>query len=181
MTGRTKVAAIGLAFGLVFTGAACSSSDAAEKLTEKAIEDAGGGDVDIDSEDGTVKYTDQNGNETEMNIDGDGASLPKGWPADLAPPDSVKLISSSSSTTGGEELMTVLGEAPATVDELLPAVKEQVTGAGFEITQDTSTEVTGGDYAGLTATKGDQTLAVSMAGDPTADKTTITMTITTKA
>ena len=178
MSGRTRFAAIGMAVALILLGSACSSSDAADKLTEKAIENSGGGDVDIDSEDGTVKYTDEDGNETEMNIDGEGASLPKGWPSDLAPPDSVTLLSSSTSTTGGTKTMTVLGEAEASIDDLVPAIKEQVTAAGFEITQDTSSDLTGGGYAGLTATKGDQELVVAVASDATgSDKVTVTMTI----
>lgn len=182
MQAGTRLAAVGMAFTLVFLGAACSSSDAADKLTEKAIEDASGGDVDVDSKDGTVKYTDEDGNETEMNIDGEGASLPKDWPADLAPPDSVKLITSSTSTTGGTTTMTVLGEAEASLDDLVPAIKEQVTGAGYEITQDTSSDVTGGGYAGMTATKGDAELTVAVASDTTSKgKTTITMTLSSKA
>jgi hypothetical protein len=181
MSGRMKAAAIGLAVGLVLVGSACSSSDAADKLTEKAIEKSGGGDVDIDSKDGTVKYTDKNGNETEMNIDGDGASLPDDWPSDLAPPDSVKLITSNTSTSGGDQVMTVLGEASGSIDDYQSAIEGQVTDAGYEVTQSTSKDVTGGGYAGMTATKGDQTLVVAIAGDPARkDSVTITMTITTK-
>jgi len=182
MNGRIKVAAIGLAVGLVFVGSGCSGSDAAEKLSEKAIEQSGGGDVDIDSEDGTVKYTDEDGNETEMNIDGEGASLPDDWPAALDPPDSVKLITSNTSTNGGDQVMTVLGEASGTIDDFQAAIKSQVTDAGYEVTQDTSSDVTGGGYAGMTATKGNETVVVAIASDPTRKGTvTITMTITSKA
>ena len=180
MIGRTKWAAMGLALGLVFVGAACSSSDAADKLTEKAIEKSSGGDVDIDSEDGTVKYTDENGNETEMNVDGSGAKLPDGWPKDLAPPDSVKLISTGTTTVSGVKTMTVLGEADASVDDLAAGVKGQITDAGFDITQDTSTDVTGGGYVGMTATKGGQELTVAIASGATGGKTTVTMTLADK-
>ncbi len=182
MIGRTKLVAVGLAFGLVFAGAACSTSDAAEKLTEKAIENQSGGDVDIDSEDGTVKYTDENGNETEMNVDGSGASLPEDWPADLAPPDSVTLISTGTTTVDGVKTMTVLGEADASVADLGEGVKTQITDAGFDITQDTTSEVTGGGYVGLTATKGDQELTVAIASGSTDDsKATVTMTLADKS
>ncbi len=182
MNGRIKTAAISLAMGLVFVSSACSSSDAADKLTEKAIEKSGGGNVDIDSKDGTVKYTDKDGNQTEMNIDGDGASLPKDWPADLAPPDSVKIVTSNTSTTGGDQTMTVLGEASGTIEDFQAAITSQVTDAGYKVTQNTSSDVTGGGYAGMTATKGTDTLVVAIASDPTSDgKVTITMTITSKA
>ncbi|HWJ64066.1 MAG TPA: hypothetical protein VNS19_19005 [Acidimicrobiales bacterium] len=176
---RTKVAAIGLALGLVLVGSACGSSDAADKPAKGGTEAGGkGGDVDIDAKDGTVKYTDEDGNETEMNVDGEGASLPKGWPEDLTPPDSITLITSTTSTSGGKKTMTVLGEAEASIDELVPAIKAQITDAGYEIAQDTTSEMTGGDYAGLSATKGDQDLMVAVAADPTDDaKVTITMTV----
>ncbi|WP_421120115.1 hypothetical protein ACE2AJ_01840 [Aquihabitans daechungensis] len=185
MSRRTKTAAIGMVVGLALAVAACGGSEAADKLTEEAIEQSGGGDVDIDSEDGTVKYTDEDGNETEMNIDGEGASLPDGWPSELAPPDSVKLITSNTtndSTAGGDQVMTILGEASGTSDEFQAAIKEQVTDAGFDVAQDTASDVTGGGYAGLTAKKGEDTLVVAIASDPTREGTvTITMTLTSKA
>jgi len=116
-----------------------------------------------------------------MNVDGEGASLPRGWPSDLAPPDSVKLITSSTSTVGDTKTMTVLGESEGSIDDLVPAIKEQVEGAGFEISQDTSSDVTGGGYAGLTAKKGGDELVVAVAADPSSDgKVTITMTISSK-
>jgi hypothetical protein len=182
MSARTKAAAITVAAALILLGSACSSSDAAEKLTEKAIEDASGGDVDVDSEDGTVKYTDENGNETEMNIDGEGASLPEDWPSELDPPDSVKLMTSNTSTTGGQKSMTVLGEAEGTIEEFASGIKAQLEDGGYEITQDTSSSSTGGGYAGMSATKGDQEVTVALADDPVSDGgITITMTVTTKA
>lgn len=182
MSARTKAAAITMAAALILLGSACSSSDAAEKLTEKAIEDASGGDVDVDSEDGTVKYTDENGNETEMNIDGEGASLPEDWPSELDPPDSVTLITSNTSTTGGQTSMTVLGEAEGTIEDFAAGIKTQLEDGGYEITQDTSSSSTGGGYAGMSATKGDQEVTVALADDPVSDGgITITMTVTTKA
>ena len=180
MNGRTKVAAIALAAGLVLVGSACSSSEAAKKLTEKAIEKQSGGDVDINSKDGTVKYTDKDGNETEMNIDGEGASLPKGWPDDLAPPDSIKLVTSTTSTAGSKTSMTVLGETETSIDDLVPAIKQQVEDAGFKVTQDATGGVAGTGYAGLTAAKGEDALVVAIASDPTqAGKVTVTMTYST--
>jgi hypothetical protein len=161
---------------LIFTASACSSSDAATKLTEKAIEKQSGGDVDIDSDDGTVKYTDKDGNETELNIDGEGASLPKDWPSDLAPPDSVKLVTSNTATTGGKKTMTVLGEAEGTVEDFAPAIKSQLESAGYEITQDTTSSGSGGGYAGMTATKDGQQVTVALANDA-ASKGSVTITI----
>ena len=178
MSGRIKIGAALVAVSLAFIPTGCGGSDAAEKLTEKAIEQGGGGDVDINSEDGTVKYTDENGNETEMNVDGEGASLPKDWPADLAPPDSVTLITSNTSTSGDEKTMTVLGQADGTVSDYVTAIKGQLEDAGYEITQDSTTAVDDGSYAGLTATKGDQEVTVTIASDASSSaKVSLTMTI----
>jgi hypothetical protein len=178
MRGRTKAAAIGVASALALVGAGCGSSDAADKPPKKPP----AGDVDIDSKDGTVKYTDEHGNETEMNLDGSGASVPKGWPSALDPPDSVTILSSGTTTRGGEKTMTVLGQADGSIAQLGPAVRDQVTAAGFDITQDTSSDVTGGGYIGMSATKGDDELVVALAADTTSKgKVTITMTLTSKA
>jgi hypothetical protein len=180
MTRRTTAAAIGVAAALLLGASGCGGSDAATPSTTKPP-NQGSGAVDIDSKDGTVKYTDEDGNETEMNIDGAGASLPDGWPKDLALPKSVKLVTSTTSGTGGKEVLTVLGEASGTIDEYYAAAKARVTDAGFEVTQETGSDVTDGTYAGLSAAKGDQTLVVGITSDPTRkDAITISMTVTSK-
>jgi len=179
MQARTRAAALAMACTLVLLGA-CSSSDAADKPADEATEQTSGGDVDVNAKDGTVKYTDEDGNQTEMNIDGSGASLPKGWPADLAPPDSVTIITSRTSTDGKE--VTILGEAESSIDDLAAPIRDQVTGAGYTITQDTSSDVSGGGYAGMTAAKGDAELTVAISSDTTSKgKVTITMTLTSKS
>lgn len=179
MSVRRKAAAIGLGLLLVLGASACGGSDEAEEPTKKPSASASEGDVDVDAEDGTVKYTDGDGNKTEMNLDGTGAALPEGWPEDLDPPDSVTVITSRTSTDGSE--MTVLGEAEGSIDDLTAALEQQITDAGFEITQNTSSEITGGGYSGLTADKGDQQLIVSIATDTvTKGKITISMAITPK-
>ena len=49
-----------------------------------------------------------------------------------------------------------------------------------DLVQTTSADMTGGGYAGMTATKGDKTLVVAIARDPSAEeKVTLTMTLTT--
>jgi hypothetical protein len=176
----SKLGAIVLAGGLVLAVPACGgSSDGGSASTTTAAR-SGGGDVDIDSEDGTVRYQDKHGNETEMALDGQGASLPDGWPSRLAPPASVTIITSNTSTIDGKPTMTVLGEAEGSIDGLQQAIKDRVADAGFDISQDTPADLTGGDYAGMTATKGDDTLVVAIARDPSG-QVTLTMTLTSKA
>ncbi|MCU1369199.1 MAG: hypothetical protein JWO77_393 [Ilumatobacteraceae bacterium] len=180
MRTRTTLAAVGIALGLVLASTACGSSDASSKPTTTTSAKGNGGDVDIDG-DGTVKYTDEDGNETELDLDGSGASLPEDWPGDLAPPASVKLVTSTTATVDGDTTMTVLGEAQGTVADLVPSIKDQVEAGGFEITQDATGDASGSGYAGMTATKGGDELVVAIATDPsTKGKVTLTMTLTSK-
>ena len=181
MSGYRKLAAIGVAAiagAVVLAG--CGSKSVEDKIAEKAIEHESGGDVDLNSKDASIKYTDKDGNQTELNTGG-GASIPDGWPKALDPPKSVKIITSSTTKVDGKTAMTVLGEAEGTIEDLVPAIKQQVTDAGFEITQDSSTNVSGGGYAGLSASNDEADLGVAVAQDATdSGKVTITMTITEK-
>lgn len=169
---RTLIAcSLVVAFALAGCG---SGSDVAEKIAEEAAEQGSGGNVDI--EDGNVKYTDDEGNETEFDVSGS-AELPDGFPEDLAPPDSVKIITSNTSTVNGQKTMVVYGEADGTVEELAEGLKSQLTEAGYEISNDSSMAGTGGDFVGLTATKGTTTVTASVTGATTGGKTAISLSV----
>lgn len=167
---------IACSLAATFALAGCGSgSDVAEKIAEKAAEEGSGGNVDI--EDGNVKFTDEEGNETEFDVSGS-AELPEGFPEDLAPPDAVKIITSNTSTVNGQKTMVVYGEAEATVEELAEGLKTQLTDAGYEISNDSSMAGTGGDFVGLTATKGATTVTASVSNAATGDKTAISLSVT---
>ena len=161
-----KLAALSVASSLVLVGtAACSGDDVADNIAEKAIEQSGGGDIEIDSEDGKVTYTDEEGNESEIDVSGAGsAELPDGFPEDLAPPDSVRIISSSTNTVNGVQSMFVLAEADGTVDELFEGIKSQLGDAGYEIVSETNSSTSDGGYSGIVA-EGDYDVNVSISGD----------------
>ena len=158
-----KLAGASLAALLVVAGVGCSGSDAAEKLTEKAIEEASGSqDVDIDA-DGNVKVTDEDGNTTEF---GTSAELPEEWPSDLAPPDSVNILASNTTTTDGKQELYVTAESSDSVADLYDGLKAQLTEAGYEITSDTVSDTgDGGSYASLSAEGAEFTASVSLASD----------------
>lgn len=176
MDSKMKVLAGLLAAGLAVGVTACSSSDAAEKIAEKAAEQQTGGDVDIDS-DGSVKYTDDEGNTVDM---GTGSELPKDWPDELKPPDSVKITTASTSTTNGEKNMYVLATSSDSFDDLYNGVKSQLESAGFEITNDSNTSIDGGGYAGIDAENDEFTANVIIAADDTSGDTTLTFNLTAK-
>lgn len=163
MTVHRKLAGASLATALLLLGVGCSGSDVAENLTEKAIEESTGNqDVDIDA-DGNVKVTDEDGNTTEF---GTSAELPEEWPADLAPPESVTILASNTTTTDGKQEMFVTAESSDSVADLYEGLKAQLTEAGYEITSDTVSDTgDGGSYASLTADGDEYTASVSLASD----------------
>lgn len=70
----------------------------AEKAAEKAIEGASGGDVDLDSEGGTIKIEGEDGEGMELNV-GEDVEVPGSFPSDLPLPDG-ELMSSTVVDTG---------------------------------------------------------------------------------
>ncbi|MEZ5180670.1 MAG: hypothetical protein R2702_02145 [Acidimicrobiales bacterium] len=173
-----KLAAIGLASSLVLVGAGCgkAADKAAEKVAEKAAESATGGDVDIDSDGNSVKITDKDGNTFEADTTGDGATLPDGWPSNLAPPDDVKIVTASTNTINGNKTMVVLASAEGTVEEWAGGLKAQLEDAGYEIQNDATTSGSEGSYAGLTAT-GDYEMFASIS-DSSTDEGSVDISIT---
>ena len=117
-----------------------SDGEAPELASE---EPAGGRDVDVDA-DGNVTVTDEDGSTTEF---GTGAELPDGWPADLAPPGSVDILTTSSGSTDGRTTLLLTAESEGAVGDLYASFKAQLEGAGYTITGDSSGE----GYASLTA------------------------------
>ena len=141
-----KLAVVGIAGALVFVGTGCGK--AAEKVQEKAAEEATGAkDVDI-NKNGDVTVKDKDGNTIQVGS----ADLPKDWPDDLKPPSGVKLVAASTSTTNGKQTMIVNGETDDSFDDIYAGIKQQLTDAGFEITNDTNTSGSSGSGAIITAT-----------------------------
>ena len=154
---------------------------ASEALAEKVAEQGAGGDVDLNSDDGTIKYTDEEGNVSELNVDGAGTDLPEDWPTELAPPESVKLLTATTNTVDGVKSLYVLGETDGTVEDLIGGLKTQVEGAGFEITNDSSMTGSGGAFSSLTATSADWDLNANVTEGETDGKVTVTIGLTEKS
>ena len=170
MFGHRKVAAAALAGSLVLVGAGCGK--AAEKVQEKAIEQSTGAkDVDI-NKDGDVTVKDKDGNTLQVGS----AELPDGWPSDLDPPSSVKLVAASTSTTNGKKSFIVSGETSDSFDDIYAGVKQQLESAGYEITSDNNTSSTDGKGALITAKSSDFEAGVTIG--QTDGKTTIFYTLT---
>lgn len=168
---RRTLIGLGLAISLVFVASGCGQ--AAEKLTEKAIEKSAGGDVDVNSDDGSVKFTDEEGNVSEFGT----ADLPKDWPSELAPGDNVTLISSSTQTVDGEVTMFLLGELEGDVDSVYAGVKSQITDAGYKISGDSTISGATGGYAAVTAANGTNMVTATVTSGDGEDKVALSMSI----
>ncbi|WP_426572854.1 hypothetical protein [Aquihabitans sp. McL0605] len=177
MRSSKKLSALALVVALPLAASACGGgSDAA---TPASTTTTIAGKVDVKTDDGksSVEYTDKDGNTTTYGAD---ASLPEGWPQDLAPPATVRLVSSSSADTGGKKQLFVTGESTAPFDQLHDGIKAQLTAAGFDITNDVKTGAQGGSggFAGVEASDKAFAASISIAEDTDAKKVTILYTLT---
>jgi hypothetical protein len=133
---QLRKAAIGAAAAATLAFGIAGCGNAAEELTERAIEEGTGGDVEI-GDDG-VTITDEEGNEVAI---GDAAEVPETWPDDVPVPTGSIV---SSSTAGGTTtlLVTVDEEPQPTFDALTNAL----SGDGW--TEQSLTDL-GGEYGGV--------------------------------
>ena len=124
----TRVA--GLAGGcLVAVSAVTACGQIAEKATEQAIEQAaeqaGGGNVDLDLDSGTVTVEGEDGN---MAIGSD-LALPDTWPADVPAYDGGSLVSVMDSGNGSTGTWQVEGS----VKEVADGYRATLEGAGYSL------------------------------------------------
>ena len=173
MQARARAVAVAVGSLLLVIATGCSNGSESSAETTTTTKPAGKVSYDPDSENPSVEYTDPDGNTSEF---GPGASVPEGWPAGLVPPDTITVVSSSSSESEGKKQLYVTGESTAALDEIYPALKAQLQTAGFEITQELDTDA--GDYVGIQATNDDFEANVSIAADPDSGQLTILYTLT---
>lgn len=153
---KRTVMAGGLALALVVGGSACSK--VAEKVAEKASGcediDASGDEVGAECDgvsskvdsDGNASVTDEDGNSFDVSADGTG-ELPEGWPADLAPPEGTRIISSNVSNGNFSVTAGIDGDVTAAYE----GIKSQLDRAGYTLEADTVTSAGIGDVASVTA------------------------------
>jgi hypothetical protein len=176
-----KIAAATLAAALVLVGAGCGGSDdndASDEAADKLAEELLGDDVEIDSENDSVKITDDDGNTTEY---GTSADLPEGWPEELNPPDSVTIQAASTQTQDGVETLFVTGESEDSMADLYEGVKTQLTDAGYEITSDSNMTSDTGGFASLEASNDTYTVSVTLSEDTTTGKSIVLFNVSESA
>ncbi|CAB4689733.1 MAG: hypothetical protein F2667_01750 [Actinobacteria bacterium] len=111
---------------------ACGGDDAAESAAEKAIENASGGDADVDiDDDGNVKIETSDGTFTS------GQDLPEGFPTDEVPLiDGDIQMGMSGSDMGSDGGFAVVVTSDLDVDAATEEAISLLTDAGFETTED---------------------------------------------
>jgi hypothetical protein len=125
-----QFASLAAVAALVLTGC----SQAAEELTEEAIKQGGGGDVEIDADDGTVKVEGEDGSFTIG-----GKELPENFPSQVSLPDGGTVESASTVTTAKEEGWFVQASYPdASAHELAGSLAGAMKSGGFKETSSSS-------------------------------------------
>lgn len=129
-------------------GAAGSSDDAAEALVEQILEQAGDGDINIDTDDGGITLTDEDGSveistdddEMTMTVDGDeggfsatlGGDLPADFPFPL--PDNFEVGSSMQiDDEPGTTYSAVINVAPEEYDSVKAMYESWLESEGFTL------------------------------------------------
>jgi hypothetical protein len=140
-----------------------------DKAIERALEDASGGRVDVDSDDGTYTVKTEEGTWSTSD------KLPEDWPADAPLYPGADVQGSVAAVDGGYGVGRYVGLL--TSDDTAKVVawyKSELVAKGWTVTTDIST----GDGSMLGADKDERTLAVMVS--PQDGKTAIGLTIATK-
>jgi hypothetical protein len=129
-----RLASLSITVALAAALTACGGSKSAEeKAAERVAEKLLGDKVDIDRKGDKITFKGEDG-DTTVEV---GGGKPKDWPSDVPLPDG-KITSSVSGTTGDGGGWTVTMDVGDPF-EVIDTYREQISGAGFEITQNFET------------------------------------------
>lgn len=149
--------------GLALLAGATGCSKIGEKVAEEAIEGNSNCEgVDVDIEEGGFSGT-CDGQDIDANASGD-ADLPTDWPAELAPPEELQIISATGTDTPVRNL-AVTGSLDGEVAAIYDGIKAQLTEAGYTIDADALSEGPTGPSGTLTATGPEWTASVVVTED----------------
>jgi hypothetical protein len=148
------VVLVALAAPLLLAGCGESLS---EKITEKAIEKAGGEDVDIDVDGEEVKIKTKDGDASFSST----TELPKDWPDDIELPKGAKIAAASRIKADGGVLLTVAGIVKdGDVVDVVDHFADQFD--GWKEVGSTDIGSDGDEIRNLVYSKGDSTATVTV-------------------
>ena len=154
----SSVRVAGFVGGCLLVAAASSGcgqivQKATEQAVEQAAEQAGGGNVDLDLDSGTVTVQGEDGN---MAIGSD-LALPDNWPADVPPFDGGSLVSVMDSGTG----VTGTWQVDGSVKDVADSYRATLEGAGYSLEEGLVSE----QMVTIGGVKGDTRVDAIIAGD----------------
>lgn len=141
---------------LTLSGCGGIAEKAGETAMEKAIENGSSGDVDIDSDDGTVKVETEDGTTSY----GEDVDLPDDFPSDVPLPQSDhRVVSASTQGTGMFVTMSLTDvDYDAEVEHLTSGFEE----SGYTVADKMTSASEGQQFVMFTAEKDGRTIAVSL-------------------
>ncbi|MCL4378058.1 MAG: hypothetical protein M1475_05855 [Actinobacteria bacterium] len=161
---------LGVAIILSFAGCAKIGT----KIAEKAIENAAGGDVDLNLDKGGATIKDEKGGQTQI---GENVKLPDGWPSDTPVYPDVKLSMSTKTKNGdtGKNEFSIIGEiTKGSIKDVYNWYKDKY-GSGWEAVTDQYTESNDGDIAYLNLKSNKYEVGVMLG--KSGETTSMTMTV----
>lgn len=165
--------------GLALVAGTTGCSKIGEKVAEEAIErNSDCENIDINADEGAVSGSCA-GEDFDADTSGN-AELPDDWPADLAPPEDLKIVTSTSSDSPSRSL-NVVGSLDGDVTEVYEDIKAQLTAAGYTIDADSLGDAGYGVAGSLAATGPEFTAAVTVSESVNALEGNVTVTYTLNA
>lgn len=130
----TSIAAVAaaLVFGFGLAGCSSPADEAAERLTEELIEGAGGGEVEVDIDDESITFSDEQGNEFSA---GDGSTIPDTWPEGVPLYMGGQLVFA---TVQAEGTASALWETDESVEAAVASYDDALQAAGYSLDQEAS-------------------------------------------
>ena len=165
--------------GLALLAGTTGCSKIGEKVAEEAIEQNSNCEgVDVDIEEGGFSGN-CDGQDIDANASGN-ADVPDGWPAELAPPEGLRIVTSNATDTPVRTL-NVIGSLDGDVTAIYEGIKTQLTTAGYTIDSDALSDGPTGPVGTLAATGAEYTAAVSVSEVANALDGNVTITYTLTA
>lgn len=129
---RTALAATA-ALSLLIPLSACGSIQ--DKIEKKVVEEVAGkmagGDVSIDTDEGSISLTDEDGASLELGS----KTLPADWPADIPMPQDYTLLQAASMTDPDEgPTLTAIITAPGEVNTMAEQLSQAMSGSAYQPT-----------------------------------------------
>lgn len=161
MSKLTRSLAIGALGATLLFGTVACGDDAGDEAAEEIIEENLGGDVDIDSDAGTVEVANDDGTLTSGRNE-----LPKDWPEDVAFPDGYTIVFTS--TTGDEEMgitTNVVAEAKDSPEDVIAAFEDAMDDS-WKVTDQLDMSGEGSSSLSVGFEKDGRSVAVAAIGGP---------------